>query len=810
MRLDQRLRAVLAGPAVPLFVLLGAVAWLLWPVPLGDAPLSQDHTVHLFRAWHFFTKELSTGRLTSWSDYWFAGWPAGEDYPPGADMWLAAARVLTLPFSWETTYAFGFFAMYMASALALWRAARPLGPVAALLGALLFALDCGAYREGGFVYSVYWAVWPQQLSMAALLVGLTWLDEAIAVGRARDFARAAAALGWALLCHPLSLVSLAIALPALVVAHHVCAGTPWVRALGRCVGVALLGTAIATVFLVPFMARAGWMGAYGDLYRSLPSIALGLLRGNLFHNVPAALVWLGLAGLVVGGWRRERTAFFLGAFALVTLVFASSTIVEVLERVSPSFGRVQYQRLMAPAKACLFALAAWVLAPSWGPAWLRRVGWGSLVVAPLLLGATAPYPRLVTRESLRERRDYDEFLAWSRAEKARDPAFYRIAYVAPYNDHFFSAAPVWNDTPAYKVGFTPASNFLHKPDQASPELYRVLSVKWVVTRGILRGPELHFDRRFGPISVYRFAGYTQKRFTLRGPGRARTERFEAEHVRLALEDTDATSRVVLHVADYPSWRARLDGRDVPIRTAALASEPIFMEVPAGGRTLELDFAPGPVDRWARVLSAAALLLVGLLLLESKWMVRLAARFPLEPWLVGAFALALALGLAFKIAARPAPPAWRALDHVSAARASLGTIPCRRTGTRLQCSDKSWNYVGPTDARIGSVRHGCIWAHPRAGTPLSVTFPDVPAGREIVVHHGLLDPAVDAARDGAPVRIDVAVNGRVVASGTQPNRKGWFSFRVPDATPPGSPRNLAFTISAPRDGARHFCFDAEIR
>ena len=85
MRFDERLRALLARPLVAILAIAGATAWLLWPVPTGRPVLSQDHTVHMFRAWHFFTKELLRGHLTGWSDYWFAGWPAGQDYPPGAD-----------------------------------------------------------------------------------------------------------------------------------------------------------------------------------------------------------------------------------------------------------------------------------------------------------------------------------------------------------------------------------------------------------------------------------------------------------------------------------------------------------------------------------------------------------------------------------------------------------------------------------------------------------------------------------------------------------------------------------------------------
>ena len=214
----------------------------------------------------------------------------------------------------------------------------------------------------------------------------------------------------------------------------------------------------------------------------------------------------------------------------------------------------------------------------------------------------------MTREGLGEARAYRQFLDWSRAERAQPGPFYRIAYLAPYNDHYFAAAPIENDTPAYKVGFTPAANFVHKPDQANDDLYRVLSVKWVASRGPLGDPNLALARRFGSIFVYRFTGYSPDRFTLEGPGQARVERFDSEHVRIALDGTDPSSRLALHVAAYPAWRARLDGQVVPIRTVALAGEPIFMEVPAAGHLLEVDFAARGIDVMGRLISLAGLLI----------------------------------------------------------------------------------------------------------------------------------------------------------------------------------------------------------
>ena len=65
------------APAI--FVVALALA-LVWPAPIGKMPLSQDHTVHLARAW-MFGELLETGHVLGWSSYWYFGFPLGELYP---------------------------------------------------------------------------------------------------------------------------------------------------------------------------------------------------------------------------------------------------------------------------------------------------------------------------------------------------------------------------------------------------------------------------------------------------------------------------------------------------------------------------------------------------------------------------------------------------------------------------------------------------------------------------------------------------------------------------------------------------------
>jgi hypothetical protein len=68
--LTIRGRAIHPYRALPVLALIALAAALLWPGLLGMMVQSQDHTIHLTRAWHFVTEMLAqSGQLSGWSDY---------------------------------------------------------------------------------------------------------------------------------------------------------------------------------------------------------------------------------------------------------------------------------------------------------------------------------------------------------------------------------------------------------------------------------------------------------------------------------------------------------------------------------------------------------------------------------------------------------------------------------------------------------------------------------------------------------------------------------------------------------------------
>lgn len=622
---------------------------LLWPLPLGYMPQSGDHPVHLARAWQFVSELLARGRLSGWSELWFAGWPAGEDYPPGANLWVAAVYLVTFGrLGWETSYAIAFLGAFAFTAVALYELGRTqLGAVAGWCAALLFLVDRGVYREGGWVYFVWWGVWPQMLSMAFLLLAFSRLPGALASGRPRELAQAALALGASLITHPLALVGAAIGLPLAVLVRPKVHDLPvprWRAAAGRALLVGLLSGALAAWWLLPFVAKREWMASYGAPWKSLAQLGADVVHGRLFGAFPPWVLGLGALGAAYALVRRHRGAAFITLLTVGILALSSApTWPPALRAWLPSLANVQFQRLSVLAKVGCWLLAGLVLQELWAWGLRRSSHWprrGRQAVAVVAVGLTlipvggalarhagtpraATFAPVLTRRDLPGWRDYRRFLRWSRglrrAGEGASRPFFRIAYLGLRSDQSFGAAPVYNHLPAYKVGFLPATNFAHKPEAADAELLRVLGVAYVVNEGELARPwpTLRLERHFGPIFVYRFTAYDPRRYTLVGAGRVRVERFEPDHVRLRLQGGDPSTRLVLHRSNYANWVATNNGQPLRIDTATLARHRMFIGLAPRDGVVELVYRRLPVDVIGPALTLLACLATALMLRHRK-------------------------------------------------------------------------------------------------------------------------------------------------------------------------------------------------
>ena len=619
---------------VPVALVGGATLALFWPLVLLEMPYSADHPVHLTRAWHFITKNLASGQLSGWSDLWFGGWPSGEDYPPLGDYWFAAWYALSLgTLGWEEVYALSFLSMMLASALGVyWFGRQALGRWEGVLAALFFLSDKGAYREGGWVYTVTWGVWPQVLSTGLCFAALGTAILVVKRPSSKKFAVASLLMGLAFLAHPMALVVFALLLPLGLGLTYLMKPELRNGTMALPVGALFLGVGLAAYWFFPFASKGEWMAKYGELWLSLPAMGERWLNGTLFSGTTPALLWLGTLGGVTGIARGRVGAAFCVAGALAFLLAASRTIFHELDllSLSSSFGQIQFQRFVIRRNPlCLSWLVMglslcfrrslptftqeghlractghWNGARGCNRTIPARGGWE--------MGGQYGVGNLTLKEDRRHQESYEEFLKWSREVFQGDcldesPMFGRTTTIILQRLRFGMGF--------LHMGFTPCTNYIHKADLGTDENYRLLSVRYVVSLEPLRRKSLREMKRFGSLRVYEFADYTPERFSLEGPGKVVDADVRPEDGVLAfqLEGTTEASRLFVHIPPFPNWRATDgNGEELHIERSRFGNFGARMVVPATGDTIALHYETPPVNRWSGGISILAwALLLGL-------------------------------------------------------------------------------------------------------------------------------------------------------------------------------------------------------
>jgi hypothetical protein len=264
-------------------------------------------------------------------------------------------------------------------------------------------------------------------------------------------------------------------------------------------------------------------------------------------------------------------------------------------------------------------------------------------------------------------------------------------------NHISTLAPVYDHTPIYKVGYTPTQIFDKFPMTDEAPVLRALSVKYVMSSYPVVRSDLELERRFGALYVYRHSNYHPDPFTVLGGGQGELLELTAERIRIRLAGTGKQSRIKVHVANYPRWRASFDGEEVPIRTVPIygAEYPILMEVPARNGVLTLDYVALPADVWGLVLSALGLPVF----LALGWFGARNARVALvlaycdtyrRRIAAGVVGLGAALAVALLVVAHlrstplPRTSVFRNLEF----DATLGRTPCRRAHPlRYECGSE---------------------------------------------------------------------------------------------------------------------------
>ena len=644
---------MLQGGYLALIVSLATL--MLGRVAIGDRPVMHDHAVHFVKAWQMHEHLLPQGRLTGWSQLWFAGYPTGYLYPIGTDLWINAVHALWLGLlSFGQAYAVAFWLSHVLTGYASYRFGRVVGgPHVGLLAAVLALTDISEFRFGGWAYTIVYGVWPQSLSLAFALLALCRLPALVGQRRLRDIAGFGVWMGLALITHPVHLLLLPIIFATTWLAAAFAREIRAPAAMLRLLLGSLLGLLIGSVWLLPFLANRSFIFPMGVWWDTTYEMGKGLLNLDALPGTLGFVLAFGALGAAVALSTRRFALLFTALMALLVPLLCSATFIDELHlpALFRAFTRVQFIRMSTMVKPFWFTLAGYLLvvvvrlaralsrteaaalptseAPP-SDLWARclRPALKALVVGFALTALLVPLlhafwarhleKSLVLQSDRPLGEEREQVVAWA---KRNLPAggFYRIGLFTGHEHELMDLA-LDLGRPIYKRGFTPCENYLFKMRSRNPEILEALNVRYVVTKKVL--PEEHFDllQRFGRLKIYRFKGYQPDPFrVIDGQGKVTLKRFDDEEIVLeAAPGSRGTLR--LNVSYFSRWSAYRDDEKLPIGTVTLEAEPEttgFMTVPLAPGRYRFVFERTLLDEMGLPLSLLGLLLACALSLADR-------------------------------------------------------------------------------------------------------------------------------------------------------------------------------------------------
>jgi hypothetical protein len=129
--------------------------------------------------------------------------------------------------------------------------------------------------------------------------------------------------------------------------------------------------------------------------------------------------------------------------------------------------------------------------------------------------------------------------------------------------------------------------------------------------------------------------------------------------------------------------------------------------------------------------------------------------------------------------------------------------------RHVCRGGASHFVGVTVVEDDQwLPRRCIWAEPVEGRALVITYRDVPLGAKLR-GYATLPWWLEREKKGAPVELEVSVDGRQVGRYVHQDGDGWKLFEMPTGRA-GRRGDVEFRVTSRRARERQFCFVADTR
>lgn len=614
-------RRLLAELAVPVLLVLATLA-AFQPLVQGNPPLARDNNVHLYRAWQA-EDLLRSGDLFGWSDAEYAGHPPMLVYHCGGDLLVFGIRQLTGA-DLGKAYAWAVLAAILIVVLATYSVGRANFSIAAGgVAALLALVDPGDVWTGGRSSTLGVGLWETSVACALVVAGLGLVPGCVRRGPGWTAAACGALLGVAVLFTPLSLVMLAVSLPAWALAFLAARPRPRLRDVVRPLPVVVLSAlAICGFWLVPFLTTS--------IYRSVPGVPPStsaevwahVMDGTLLVS-PALFTGIALCGLGMLLGRRDPFSLFVALYVPLVLFGTTAEVVGLLAPAGRSVDALMLPRLVGPVRLlCFVAFGYAVAAVARGAGRTLGRGWGraGAVVLALLLGSMARPGLQAVLDVLHqplpvgleagERQDLD------RALDAAAPLVGTEGRLALYEEPHAPCGEVMLGPVALRgmkvhlMKEYPASMFAGRFFAGDPEPLGRLGVTALLSNG---PPPLDLAAlprvgRFGQFELRRVQ--PRPRAWLDGPGHTRVVRWTREEIAVEVTGSRPGDHLDLMLTWHGQWR-QADGQPTEPFQWKVRSDPQHFawlsRLPARDGLVVLRYVAGPEQHVGLGVSLACLL-----------------------------------------------------------------------------------------------------------------------------------------------------------------------------------------------------------
>lgn len=453
-------------------------------------------------------------------------------------------------------------------------------PAAVLVGVVAL-LDVGDLSGGGVSSLFRWGLFHHAFAQVLVLWAAVAVLDALRTPSQATALRIWVAVAVATAAHPSALLQAGLMIVGLGAVALLARDVPSRRAVFAMLHVAA-GIGLGALVWMPMGQRLLAFGQhFSTAFRSADQIFQSLLAGPVPSSSFAAVMMLGVLGLVLAIWSRRSAPVFVATVGLLAIVLLSDRVYNAFELApSPTTVRLGIERFSSMARPFVLAAAGYALAVCWLAArrhWRDAVGWrvvvAHAVVGVLVLGVgrmvlitigdkagrAADEARMLAPDASSR----EELITWARTEMAKIPVGKMARVLVDADDQHYEFNLVADaGMPVVHLGAIPNLLLRNRINDSSDASLQRFNIRWVIARG--KAPSAGdpaTERAVGRYRIRDVAGWDgdMARVTEEAAAAGARVRTLAVHdngvdVDVTAGAADAPVLVILGTGYYPRWQ----------------------------------------------------------------------------------------------------------------------------------------------------------------------------------------------------------------------------------------------------------------